>query len=44
MDNSGPRRFLLYVISGYDHMVEYLQKGSANDFDTLEATGNVYDR
>lgn len=44
IDNSGPRRFLLYVISGYDHMVEYMQKGAANDFETLEATGNVYDR
>lgn len=44
IDTSRPRRFLLYLISGYDHMVEYMQYGHANDFDTLKETGNVYDR
>ena len=44
IDNSGPRRFLLYVISGYDHMVEYMQYGKSGDLSTLEATGNVFDR
>ena len=44
IDNSGPRRFLLYVISGYDHMVEYMQYGHSKNLETLKETGNVYDR
>ena len=44
VDTSKPRRFLLYRISGYDHMVEYMQHGHAKDMETLKETGNVYDR
>lgn len=44
IDNSGPRRFLLYRISGYDHMIEYMQNGHSKDLDTLEETGNIFDR
>lgn len=44
VDTSKPRRFLLYMISGYDHMVEYKQYGHSKDMETLKETGNVYDR
>lgn len=44
IENSGPRRFLLYGIGGYDHMVEYMQYGDSNDFETLKSTGKTFDR
>ena len=44
IENSGPRRFMLYGIGGYDHMVEYMQYGYSNDFETLKPTGNTFDR
>ncbi len=43
IDTSNPRRFLLYRVSGYDHMEEYLQYGHSKDLKTLKKTGNIYD-
>ena len=44
IDTSKPRRFLLQYVGSYDYMEEYYQHGYANDFTTLEETGNVYKR
>ena len=38
------RRYLRYSFEEADHMVEYIQKGHAQDLDTMEATGRVFDR
>ena len=43
IDNTGPRRFMLYRVFGYNHMEEYLQYGHSKDLKTLKSTGNVYD-
>lgn len=43
IDTSNPRRFLLYRVSGYDHMEEFLQYGHSKDLKTLKKTGNIYD-
>ena len=38
------RRFLEYTPGDEEHMVEYLQKGHAQDLSTMIPTGRVYDR
>ena len=38
------RRFLEYTPGDEEHMVEYLQKGHAQDMSTMVPTGRVYDR
>lgn len=38
------RRFLFYYYLEEDHMYEYLQKGKADNLDTLVPTGNEYIR
>ena len=38
------RRFLEYAPGNEKHMVEYLQKGHAQDLTTMVPTGRVFDR
>ena len=38
------RRYLRYSFSEMNHMVEYSQKGHAQNLDTMELTGRVFDR
>lgn len=38
------RRFLEYAPGSEKHMVEYIQKGHAQDMTTMEPTGRVFDR
>jgi hypothetical protein len=38
------RRFLEYAPGSEKHMVEYLQKGHAQDLTTMVPTGRVFDR
>ena len=38
------RRYLRYSFAEMNHMVEYSQKGHAQNLDTMELTGRVFDR
>lgn len=38
------RRYLRYSFSETNHLVEYTQKGHAQDLDAMELTGRVFDR
>ena len=38
------RRYLRYSFSETDHLVEYNQKGHAQDLDAMELTGRIFDR
>lgn len=38
------RRYLRYSFSGTDHLVEYIQRGHAQDLDGMELTGREFDR
>ena len=38
------RRYLRYSFSETDHLVEYIQKGHAQDLDGMELTGREFNR
>jgi len=43
IDTTGPRKFLLYRTSGYDHLEEYYQYGNPKDLNTIKKTGVIFD-
>ena len=44
VDKERERKFMYYEHTKENHMTEYIQKGKAWDQETIEETGEVYDR